>query len=226
MMVNILNIFMTTLGPKDVTSTYKTEAKKLIAEADTDGNGSLSKTEIRRLVQLQEPFSLFHAPNIVDTLFLGKDKELVKKFGVVGPSPVELTELGVQDVAKLLATADINRDGKISQYERKNIFSGIREDLNQGKSVKQSYANQWARELKAGVRLPDKKRNEAQDLFRKYNIPKSSYTPTDGKQTKKPGLFARIAGLFNTEKKGTKTDKGTKTKKPGLFATILGLFNR
>ncbi|XVJ51907.1 MAG: hypothetical protein HEQ32_07485 [Vampirovibrio sp.] len=178
---------------------------------------------------------------------MNKDKELPKTIGLLGKKPVKLPELGIQDVAKLLATADINRDGKISQEERSNIFSGIEKDFNTGAGIEASYANQWARELKAGVRLSDTKRDEAQALFTKYKIPKSSYTPTDGTKRKKRGLFARIAGflkspkketktekpglfatilgLFNTEKKGTKTDKGTKTEKPGIIATILGLLN-
>jgi hypothetical protein len=178
MMVDILKTLMTAFvpedktsstdkskqNPKNVTSAYEADAQELINGGDTNGSGALSRDEIMALSPLK---STAKKSKVAETLFFGK----------------ESGGLGVQEVAQLLAAADTNRDGKLSEKERNNTFAKMLNDLDQGKSVEETYANQLARELKAGVRLSDAKLEKAKKLFAKYDIPEARYTPTD--ETKK-----------------------------------------
>jgi hypothetical protein len=169
MMADFLNTIMTALAPKtettstakskqnskDVTSAYEAEAQELIKTGDTNGSNLLSLAEIMALSPLK---SKTNKRKVAETLFFGK----------------ESGGLGLREVAQLLAPADINRDGKLSPEEKKNVFTKMLRDLDQGKSVEETYANQLARELKAGVRFSDAKLEKAEKLFAKYDI---RYTP-------------------------------------------------
>lgn len=172
MMADFLNTIMTALAPKtettstakskqnskDVTSAYEAEAQELIKTGDTNGSNLLSLAEIKVLSPLK---SKAKNSEVAEALFFGK----------------ESGGLGLREVAQLLAAADTNRDEKLSTEEKNNVFTKMLRDLNQGKSVEATRANQWARELKAGVRFSDEKLEKAEELFAKYDIPKSRFTP-------------------------------------------------
>ncbi|XVJ51909.1 MAG: hypothetical protein HEQ32_07495 [Vampirovibrio sp.] len=209
MMVDILKTLMTAFvpedktsstakskqNPKNVTSAYEADAQELINGGDTNGSGALSRDEIMALSPLK---STAKKSKVAETLFFGK----------------ESGGLGVQEVAQLLAAADTNRDGKLSEKERNNTFAKMLNDLDQGKSVEETRANQWARELKAGVRFSNAKLEKAEELFEKYEIPKSRFTPptTDevitseddtektGWQAMLPTILSGVTGLFNQPK--------------------------
>ncbi len=113
-----------------------------------------------------------------------------------------LGTLSMTEVAKLLRSADNNRDGKVTPQERARFMNGLVAQIENGASPERIQAGINAKFLKNGGEVPDAKRKEWIAEFKEFDIPESAYTPKKATKETDPANdppnfdFESLAGLI------------------------------
>jgi hypothetical protein len=157
---------------------YNKRAKELLTEHDTNNNNSLNLAEASPLIKDKMMTGTLNAERL---------QQVFEALARNGMSQVELS--------RSLQLADENEDGTVSSAELEAFGDTLKTKLTNGQDPEKLYAQLSAKALKAGgAESTGAELTTLEKLFKKYNIAKSDYTPTEGDTDADSNPWAKLLG--------------------------------